>query len=741
MVEVKKAKIYHIICAALIALSLALSFFRFSGVLYRTAQGLEDFCTSIGYAFSTLWGVGDVISTFPTIPAGALQILPFDPLVLQAQVNYYFKTLFSWANCKEYLFWLADKLYYFSLALSFVLLGLGCVLLILYGVYGLRINNDYGEDTKILALYKRIEAATWNKVKYYVKDFTSFFKEHKAYVVFALIIWLYNLNIITIALELIACYYYLSASLDWLNGYILFAKLAMDLTVAIDFLPWWAWAIIGWVIFDKLRRKIGITSLQSKEKKNCAFLENHPGALFVTGKQRAKKTTAITDMAMSQEVIFREKAKEKLTEQKRRFPFFPWVHVENVIKTARKNHTIYTLAKCRQFVKRLHHYYSDGNYYGAEKKALILDMYQKRYGYNHDDFIFGYDEKRYGNVYNDGTYLTHIFEAIELYAQLYFIYSLPTSLCISNYAIRMDFEFKDEGNWVDFKVDFFKKTAWESMQASKMSHILNWNRNRLGKVDDPNDPTVDGFEFGCVNAMEIAKERGNQHTNAGMSAKDDEVNVRNDLFEMDVKMRGHAATVANYTFVRYLFDDQRPDSLSADNKDLCDIIRIKKTSDAKIVMPGFAFEELGFHLWTKLYVKILYMMRFARGDNTLFGYLLDKLDSLIFNHYTRVFNQYSVYTAQTKVWDGMDDEVLEDKGKYYIMTAKVYRYRFATAAIRDYYHVKALRAKGGINDFETWGAVNPKLAEYNKTGSLFFRKMRVVTGERTVSVTVTKKKK
>ena len=274
-----------------------------------------------------------------------------------------------------------------------------------------------------------------------------------------------------------------------------------------------------------------------------------------------------------------------------------------------------------------------------------------------------------------------------------------------------------------------------------MSHILNWNRNRLGKVDDPNDPTVDGFEFGCVNAIEIAKERGNQHTNAGMSAKDDEVNVRNDLFEMDVKMRGHAATVANYTFVRYLFDDQRPDSLSADNKDLCDIIRIKKTSDAKIVMPGFAFEELGFHLWTKLYVYILYMMRFARGDNTLFGYLLDKLDSLIFNHYTRVFNQYSVYTAQTKVWDGMDDEVLEDKGKYYIMTAKVYRYRFATAAIRDYYHVKALRAKGGINDFETWGAVNPKLAEYNKTGSLFFRKMRVVTGKRTVSATVTKKKK
>ncbi|MBQ7912818.1 MAG: hypothetical protein IJ308_03620 [Clostridia bacterium] len=734
MGKIKKANVYHIISAALIALSLLLAFFRFSGVIFRMGQAFEDFCTSIGFAFSNLYGVGDVVPTFPTIPEGAIEILPFDPVVFQVQVDFYFKTLFSWDNLGEYGLWLLDLVYIVLLALSIILPIFGCLLLLMYGIYGLRVNNNYGQDTKLLALYKRIEALTWDKVKYYVKDFIRFFKGRKLYKFLILAIWLYNLNVITMALEFVACWYYLSASLEWLNAYVFLAKFAMDLTVSLDFLPWWAWVIIGWVIFDKIRRKIGFKSLESKEKKNRAFLENHPGALFVTGKQRAKKTTAITDMALSQEVIFREKAKEKITEQKRRFPFFPWIHLENVIKTARKNHAIYTLATCREFVKGLGYHYKYSHWYKQEAKDWVLYRYKERYGYNYADFLFGYDEKRYGNVYNDGIYITHIFEAIELYAQLYFIYSLPTSLCISNYAIRTDFEWKDKGNWAEFKVDFFKKTAWESMRDTKMSKILNWNRLRLGKVDDPNDPTVDGFEFGINNVMEIAKERGNQHTNVGMSAKDDEVNVKNDLFEMDVKMRGHAATVANYTFVRYLFDDQRPDSLSADNKDLCDIIRIKKTSDPKIVMPGFAFEELGFHLWTMLYVKLLYMVRVARGDNTLFLYLLDKLDSLIFNHYTRVFNQYSVYTAQTKVWDGMDDEVLEDKGKYYIATAKVYRYRFATAAIRDYYHVKALRARGGINDFETWCGVNPRLSEYNKSGSLFFRKMRTVTGRRPISV-------
>ena len=734
MGKIKKANVYHIISAAFIAFSLSLAFFRFSGVIFRMGQAFEDFCTSIGYYCSTLFGLGEVVPTLPTIPEGAIEILPFDPVIFQVQVNFYFKTLFSWENLGDYGLWLSDGLYMFLLVLSIALPAFGCLMLLAYGIYGLRENNNYGQDTKPLAIYKRIEAVTWDKIKYYVKDFVGFFKKRKLYVFLIWAIWLYNLNVITMALELVAFYYYIITSGDWLNAYVLFAKLAMDLTVAIDFLPWWAWVIIGWVIFDKIRRKIGITSLNAKEKKNRAFLENHPGALFVTGKQRAKKTTIITDMALSQEVIFREKAKEKLAEQDKRFPNFPWIHVENVIKTALKKHSIYTLATCRDFVKRLGYHYRVASAYSAEQKSVLLDTYNKRYGYKFDDFLFGYDEKRYGNVYDDMLDVVHIFDAIELYAQLYFIYAAPSSLCISNYAIRTDLEWKDAGNWKTFKAAFFENTAGESLALSRLSHILDWNRLRLGKVDNPNAPTVDGFEFGINNVMEVAKERGNQHTNVGQKADSDEVNTRNDLFEMDVKMRGHAATVANYTFVRYLFDDQRPDSLSADNKDLCDIIRIKKVSDAKIVMPGFAFEELGYHLATLLFDKIYYMVRYARGDNTLFVYLMKKLYSLIHDHYVRVFNQYSVYTAEVKVWDGMDDEVLEDKGKYYVCTKKVYSNRFATAAIRDYYHVKALRARGGLNDFEEWGGVNPRLAEYNKSGSLFFRKLRAVTGKRPIIV-------
>lgn len=80
----------------------------------------------------------------------------------------------------------------------------------------------------------------------------------------------------------------------------------MDLTVAINFLPWWSWAVVGFLIFDAIRKNIGTQRLRGYEARNQDFLESYPGALFVVGKQRAKKTTMITDMALSQEAIFRE---------------------------------------------------------------------------------------------------------------------------------------------------------------------------------------------------------------------------------------------------------------------------------------------------------------------------------------------------------------------------------------------------------------------------------------------------
>ena len=288
---------------------------------------------------------------------------------------------------------------------------------------------------------------------------------------------------------------------------------------------------------------------------------------------------------------------------------------------------------------------------------------------------------------------------------------------MANYAIRTDTQRIDNGNFPLFDDDFFSRSSKELKK--EYCHILDYNAMRLGKLKGENDPYKDGFEIGVAAEMEHAKERGNQHTRTGKKDSPD-CNQHNDLFELDVKMHGHAATIDNYTYFRMLLDDQRADSLAADDKDLCDIIMIKKTSEAKIVMPGFAIEEALYLITTRLFDKVYYNIRNLRGDNTLFVYLLKKLYSPINNHYVRIFNQYSIYTSTLRVSNGMTDEKLTDKGKYYLSTKKDYAARFATDGIKEFYDKKALRSKYGLNDFECYADLHPSCEEMKKVKSHFY---------------------
>ena len=706
--------IYHIVSAAVLAGSLLFSVFYFRAVFFRTVQAFKDFGLSVAYYFTELLGVEGVITpTVGGIPNNATEVLPFQPSEFITGLKVYGKALISKENAEIFFTGLLKGLSTFAKAAILILPVLVSLWFLIKSAYR-RPNNNYNADTKPLRVYKKIEAATWGKCKAFFKNYAGFLNEHRIYILVAGLIWSYNLNALTIIMEFFAFVFYFAVSFDALGIFTQIAKLAMDLTVPIEFLPWWAWVVFGWLLFDHIRKGRGLKALQSYEAKDRAFLETHPGALFVVGKQRAKKTTTITSMAISQAVVFREKAKEKLRERDLQFPFFPWINLEKVIEYGIGNGSLPTLARVRRFIR-----YLKAGFYewpgGTRKRAM--KMLKERYGYNFDDFIFGYDYTRYGLTYDNNLYILDIFESLENYAQSYWIYAAPTPLIVANYAIRTDTQRIDNGNFPLFDDDFFSRSAKELKK--EYCHILDYNAMRLGKLKGENDPYKDGFEIGVAAEMEHAKERGNQHTRTGKKDSPD-CNQHNDLFELDVKMHGHAATIDNYTYFRMLLDDQRPDSLAADDKDLCDIILIKKTSEAKIVMPGFAIEEAVYLITTKLFDKVYYNIRNLRGDNTLFVYLLKKLYSPINNHYVRIFNQYSIYTSTLRVSNGMTDEKLTDKGKYYLSTKKDYAARFATDGIKEFYDKKALRSKYGLNDFECYADLHPSCEEMKKVKSHFY---------------------
>ncbi len=62
------------------------------------------------------------------------------------------------------------------------------------------------------------------------------------------------------------------------------------------------------------------------------------------------------------------------------------------------------------------------------------------------EYIYGYDIEFFRKSYDDSLSIAHIFDVLEIYAKLYFIYIAPSSLIIANYSVRTESENVDEGH-------------------------------------------------------------------------------------------------------------------------------------------------------------------------------------------------------------------------------------------------------------------------------------------------------
>jgi response regulator RpfG family c-di-GMP phosphodiesterase len=65
-------------------------------------------------------------------------------------------------------------------------------------------------------------------------------------------------------------------------------------------------------MFDNFRKRIGLSHLRWLEARNCGFINDLPIVSMTCGSMGKKKTTIITDMALSEEVMLRQKAVELL---------------------------------------------------------------------------------------------------------------------------------------------------------------------------------------------------------------------------------------------------------------------------------------------------------------------------------------------------------------------------------------------------------------------------------------------
>ena len=94
------------------------------------------------------------------------------------------------------------------------------------------------------------------------------------------------------------------------------------------YIPLAGWLAICYFGLDVFRKRVGGKRLRHMEARNCGFINELPIVTMACGSMGKKKTTLITDMTLSQEVMFRQKAQEIIQDCDMKFPFFPWICFE-----------------------------------------------------------------------------------------------------------------------------------------------------------------------------------------------------------------------------------------------------------------------------------------------------------------------------------------------------------------------------------------------------------------------------
>ena len=663
----------------------------------RFGEACRDFGLSAVYYFCELIGIDYSFTPTVTEYSDVLQwdiILPSDLEGFTASAGNFFSLLIDGENFASYWSAVGDVMLVVAKVIAVLLPCVLVLWLVLWRMYR-HGNTDHNRDTVPLRVFKVISKYTYQPIKRAVLSYREYLTEHKAVWICWFILWVFHLNGASIVMGFLAYYFYFVLSFDVGNLYVQVCKLFIDLQVIFRHFPWWSIVTVCWLLFNRWRKRIALNRLRHFEARNCGFINELPIVSMSCGSMGRKKTTLITDMVLSQEVMFRQKTLEILQQNDMKFPYFPWIAFEDELRACMEHGTVYNLASVKTWV------------------ALKRSRFARHHNVHWQ--IYGYELQRYGGTFDDALKVNGLFDVLETYAQAYFIYVIQSSLIVANYSIRTDNAILDNGNFPLWLTDFFPK---HRRLESRHAHILDFDVLRLGKKVLENNPKAGSFEFGVVAITEIGKERGNNLELKEVKKVTDEANQKNDLFNSWLKMCRHSATVDNFPFIKVFTDEQRPESWGADARDLCDVIHIVSSGEQRLALPFYTIEEMISEWAFNRFIRLYEDFRFRRGDNTLLVHILKSVVAWLWRRKLRIYNRFGYSILKIEKERGTMDGKAENK-KYFIMNAKIYSRRFATDCFSDYFNDMAKKSGTGLNDYREYVTEKATVEELKQQNSYF----------------------
>ena len=686
-----------------ITVIISLAFFAFGAVFRQSYLRFGEACRDLGlsgaYYFCELFGIDYSFTPTVTEYSSVLQweiFLPSDWQGFTASAKEYFALLISGENFAGYWAKVGDILLVVAKVIAVLLPCVIVLLLVIYRMYR-QGNTKHNQDTKPLRVFKAISKFTYQPLKRAVLCYREYLSEHKGIWVCWIILWVFHLNLASLITGFFAYYFYFVLSFDVTNLYVQVCKLFIDLQVIFRHFPWWSIVTVCWLPFNRWRKRIALNRLRHFEARNCGFINELPIVSMSCGSMEKKKTTLITDMVLSQEVMFRQKALQILQTNDMKMPYFPWIMFEDELRACMEHGTVYNLASVKTWV--------------VLKRSRYLRHRNASWQ------LYGYDIRRYGATFNDALRVQFLFDVLETYALAYFIYVLESSLIVANYSIRTDNQILDNGNFPLWLMNFFPK---HRRLESRHAHILDFDVLRLGKKVMENNPRAGSFEFGIVAITEIGKERGNNLELKEVKKGADDTNQKNDLFNSWLKMCRHSATVDNFPFIKVFTDEQRPESWGADARDLADIINIASCGELRLALPFYTIEEMISEWMFNRFMRLYEDFRFRRGDNTLLVHILKSVVAWLWRRNLRIYNRFGYSILKIEKERGTMDGKTENK-KYYLMNAKIYAKRFSTDCFSDYFNDMASKSGMGLADYREYVTERAFVDELKAKNSYFIR--------------------
>lgn len=376
----------------LTALFILLGIFVFRQSYCRAIESLIDLFGGFKYYLCTLFeietsGLPSVTEYSKVIEWSA--ILPSDYENFKVNATEYFVALISKENFLSWLSMSGNKIGVWAKVITILLPGIVGLFIVIKRLYASG-NTKHNVDTVPLRIFKKASAVLYQPVKRFICGYIEFLRKHSGILTLWCVMWILHLNLASIIIAFFAYYFYFAVSFDVGSIYTQVVKMVLDLQPFFRFFPWWSLVIFAYVLFERFRKKVALNKLRKYEAKNCGFINELPIVSMTCGSMGKRKTTMITDMALSQEVMFRQKAFSILQKADMKFPYFPWICFEKELAACIEYGTVYNLATAKDWV------------------ALKRSRFEKHH--NCEWQLYGYDCERYGLEYDDAlkkaSYLT-----------------------------------------------------------------------------------------------------------------------------------------------------------------------------------------------------------------------------------------------------------------------------------------------------------------------------------------------